>query len=70
MPTALMLLGQASDRGSPTLDLNFVVHENRLLVITPESPPLALVGQGPAEEAVVAEAAVEAPRELSAEAPA
>lgn len=38
--------------------------------LSPESPPLALVGQGPAEEAVVAEAAVEAPRELSAEAPA
>lgn len=47
MPTALMLLGQASDRGSPTLDLNFVVHENRLLVITPESPPLARLGALP-----------------------
>lgn len=44
MLTALMLLGQASDRGSPTLDLNFVVHDNRLLVITPESPLLARLG--------------------------
>lgn len=44
MLTALMLLGQASDRGSPTLDLNFVVHENRLLVITAESPLLARLG--------------------------
>lgn len=47
MPTALMLLGQASDHGSPALHLNFVVRENRLLVITPESPPLARLGALP-----------------------